>query len=265
MVARTVDSASRVLQEGKGDNIIFREKVLKDPAPVPDKIPLKTVPFKSRKDLHLLRKLFHALAGIAMAFVYEYILSREQTLIIFGGIFAFLLVGEILRFNFPNSPITRFTLWLLQLLARTYEMKHMTGMIYFVTGVLICVGLLPKKVAVLSILFLAIGDPCASTCGIQLGYLGPKFRNGKSLMGFVGGFLSCAITTYVYFFQETGPSTSLFAVSLLGGFAGGVTELLCGRVVEGTGGPIDIDDNLAVPVGSGFLFYAGLQYFPSFI
>mmetsp|Transcript_24492 Transcript_24492/g.49756 ORF Transcript_24492/g.49756 Transcript_24492/m.49756 type:complete len:263 (-) Transcript_24492:35-823(-) len=262
MVARTVDQASRVMQHEQND-VIYREKSKKSDPPADESNAKGN--WKSRKQLHLIRKIFHALAGVAMAGVYQSILTREQTLWIFGTMFTLLGLGEYIRLKFPNHILSRIAMWIMQALARTYEMKHATGMIYFVTGVLICVGFFPKKVAVLSILFLAIGDPCASTCGITWGYLGPKFSNGKSLVGFLGGVLSCAITTFLFYYGETGLSPSLFLVSLLGGFSGGITELLCGRVVEGSGGPIDIDDNLAVPVGSGFLFYLGLQFFPSFL
>ena len=42
-------------------------------------------------------------------------------------------------------------------------------------------------------------------------------------------------------------------------------EVLCGRKIEGVGGPIDVDDNLAVPIGSGCMFYAVLSLvFPEF-
>ena len=42
-------------------------------------------------------------------------------------------------------------------------------------------------------------------------------------------------------------------------------EVLCSRKLDGQGGPIDIDDNLAVPIGSGAMFYATLSIlFPHF-
>ena len=44
-------------------------------------------------------------------------------------------------------------------------------------------------------------------------------------------------------------------VSVLGGVAGAIPETLCGRVHNGEGGPIDVDDNLAVPIGSGLVLY----------
>jgi hypothetical protein len=77
-----------------------------------------------------------------------------------------------------------------------------------------------------------------------------RFSNGKSLVGFVGGFFACMACTAAYFWRSHGPSLEMVGVSLVGGAAGATTELLCGRVLlsdgERKGGPIDIDDNLAV-------------------
>ncbi len=45
-------------------------------------------------------------------------------------------------------------------------------------------------------------------------------------------------------------------------------EVLCSRKIEpeGLGGPIDVDDNLAVPIGSGSILYAALTLaFPQFL
>ena len=77
-----------------------------------------------------------------------------------------------------------------------------------------------------------------------------RFSNGKSLVGFVGGFFACMACTAAYFWRSHGPSLEMVGVALVGGAAGATTELLCGRVLlsdgERKGGPIDIDDNLAV-------------------
>jgi diacylglycerol kinase (CTP) len=243
---------------------------------------------KSRTQLHLIRKFFHALTGIGFAALYEYFLTQQQTLIFYGGLFLVLAAGETLRMRFPNT-INRLALRVTQSLLRSYEKDHASGMVFFVAGMLFCVGFLPKNVAILSILYLSIGDPVASACGIKYGYMGPKFSNGKSLIGYMGGLIACTLITYLYFLRTFRPSLSLIAVSLVGGFAGmkyyepdmafgrmshltlessGATmEVLCSRKIgpEGLGGPIDVDDNLAVPIGSGCIFYAVLSLiFPSF-
>mmetsp|Transcript_43798 Transcript_43798/g.105901 ORF Transcript_43798/g.105901 Transcript_43798/m.105901 type:complete len:265 (+) Transcript_43798:53-847(+) len=221
---------------------------------------------KGRKSLHLLRKLFHALAGVALASVYEVLLDRQTTLKVFGVLLVLLALGEGLRFAFPESFFATLSLRVTSALARTYEIKHMSGMIFFLTGVLFCIYFYPKNVAILAILYLSVGDPCASACGIRWGHHSMKFSNGKSLVGFLGGMAACFGCTLAYFWQSHGPSAELIAVSLWGGVVGATTELLCGRVLysdgETKGGPIDIDDNLAVPIFSGALFWGVLSFFP---
>mmetsp|Transcript_63370 Transcript_63370/g.92866 ORF Transcript_63370/g.92866 Transcript_63370/m.92866 type:complete len:258 (-) Transcript_63370:790-1563(-) len=217
---------------------------------------------KSRKSLHVLRKVFHALAGILMAASYEWIFTTQKDAIFFYAIFFALVAScEIMRLYFLDSWISKFVFRFMSILARNYELKQATGMVFFLAGVLSVIVLFPKKVAILAILFLSFGDPLASACGIKLGYLGPKFSNGKSLMGTFGGFLGCAITTFFYYRAEIGFNGVLLLVSLLGGFAGAIPETLCGRVHNGEGGPIDIDDNLALPIGSGLIFYLLLHVF----
>ena len=196
----------------QSDSVNSQQKIVKDSS--------KGTPHgKSRTQLHLIRKVFHAATGSGFAALYEYFLDKHQALLFYGVLFIILFVGEILRMKFPDT-INRLALRVTQSLLRSYEKDHASGMVYFVAGMIFCVGLLPKNIAVLSILFLSIGDPVASACGIRFGSLGPKFGNGKSLIGYLGGLLACAIITYFYFARFFVPSNSLYVVSLIGGFAG---------------------------------------------
>lgn len=79
--------------------------------------------------------------------------------------------------------------------------------------------------AVLSVLYLALGDPFASTLGIKFGKLGPRFPNGKSLVGSLCGFVICMATTALYFARSLQQCGSLALVSLLGGVAGSLAYL----------------------------------------
>mmetsp|Transcript_11151 Transcript_11151/g.17530 ORF Transcript_11151/g.17530 Transcript_11151/m.17530 type:complete len:273 (+) Transcript_11151:241-1059(+) len=272
MVARTTDVVSRAVK----DEMIAKDqgaKVRERSSPEPQGNGMKRIDStgsikitRTRKSLHLLRKVFHALAGVAFVSLYELFLTREQTMLVFGVIFVLLGSVEIIRVRYPKSWVAKLALRIMGMFARNYEKTHASGMIFFVMGFLIVVGIFPKKIAVLSTLFLSIGDPCASAAGISYGYLGPRFSNGKSLVGVLGGTVACAITAYLYYVRDMGHSSSLLLVSIIGGLAGSVTEALCGRKIDGSGGPIDVDDNLAVPVGSGLMYYLCLVYFfPSFL
>jgi hypothetical protein len=97
---------------------------------------------------------------------------------------------------------------------------QLSGMVYYMAGVTLTVAAYPKKVGVLAILFLALGDPFASSVGIKFGKLGPRFSNGKSLFGSLGGLTICALTTAIYFSRGVQDYLTLAIVSLLGGLAG---------------------------------------------
>lgn len=216
------------------------------------------VTVKSRKSIHFLRKVFHALAGVLMAGSYEWIFTTQKEAVFFYAcFFAFVAIGESMRLYFLDSGLSKLVFRVMSILARNYELKQASGMVFFVAGVLSVIVLFPKNVAMLAILWLSFGDPVASACGIKFGYLGPKFRNGKSLIGTLGGFLACAVTTLIYYHRAglgLGGSMLMF-LALLGGISGAIPETLCGRMHNGEGGPIDVDDNLAVPIGSGLIFF----------
>jgi dolichol kinase len=75
-----------------------------------------------------------------------------------------------------------------------------------------------------------------------------KIFPNKSLQGILGGFCVCAVATFVYMHFEGFPSGKILLLSLLGGFAGAVSELL----------PLNVDDNFAIPVVSGSLMALAL-------
>ena len=70
---------------------------------------------------------------------------------------------------------------------------------------------------------------------------GIKFSPIRACQGTLAGLLICAVITFLYLRWQDFPSGELLVLSLLGGFAGAVAELL----------PLNIDDNFAIPVVSG--------------
>ena len=81
----------------------------------------KPIIVNTRKTLHLVRKVFHALAGAAFAAIYEFVLDRERSLILFGVLFAILGLGETLRLVLPHWYLSRLALKVMRGFARTYE------------------------------------------------------------------------------------------------------------------------------------------------
>ncbi|EKX37182.1 hypothetical protein GUITHDRAFT_116596 [Guillardia theta CCMP2712] len=214
---------------------------------------LKTKTLKTKKNMHLSRKIFHSTSGVIMASLYEFWLSREVALLLLTPGFLVFFVAETFRINYPKHPLSILFFRLFARLARSYEIERRSGIVFYLAGVLACVLFFPKPIAVLSILFLAFGDPFASLCGMTWGALGPRFSNGKSLIGSLGGLVACSFITFLYFLRSLSPSLSLLAA---------IPETLCGRIVDGKGGPIDLDDNLAIPLGSSIIMFILFKLFP---
>ncbi len=119
---------------------------------------------------------------------------------------------------------------------RSHELDgKLTGASYVLIGSFISITFFPKEIAVLALLFTAIGDTAAALYGRKFGKL--RFWN-KTLEGSIAGLIACIIITL--FFPQI-PNIIKFS----GAFAAMFIELL----------PINIDDNLRIPLFSGFVMY----------
>ncbi len=129
---------------------------------------------------------------------------------------------------------------------RDTEVNQLTGIPFYMASCLFAFLIFPRHVTVLAILYLAFGDPSSSFFGVLYGR--NKIFPNKSLQGTMAGFCVCALATFVYMHFEDFPSGKILLLSLLGGFAGAVSELL----------PLNVDDNFAIPVVSGSLMALAL-------
>jgi len=119
---------------------------------------------------------------------------------------------------------------------RSHELEgKLTGASYVLIGSFISIAIFPKEIAVLALLFTAIGDTAAALYGRKFGKL--RIWN-KTLEGSIAGLISCVIIAL--FFPQI-PNIIKFS----GAFAAMFIELL----------PINIDDNLRIPLFSGFVMY----------
>lgn len=198
-----------------------------------------------RSDLHLARKVWHMGMGMLIAFIYLAGLPTTPSVLILMTCFAVTLGVETARLRNPsfNKKMIR----LFSPVMRSCEVNRITGIPYYLAASTVAIAVFPKPVAVLSILYLACGDPMASLAGILYGDRSIRFANGKSLIGTIAGILTCALVTFVFLSTMAVPAGSLLALTLLGGLAGGTAELL----------PVDADDNFTIPVISGFVMWLG--------
>ena len=136
---------------------------------------------------------------------------------------------------------------------RSCEVTKMSGTPYYILATLLALAIFPKPVAILSILFLAVGDPIASMIGILYGRKSIRIAQGKSLVGTLGGVVSCALVTLAFLKVYPVPvSDGIWLIlGALGGLAGGLAELA----------PFDMDDNFTIPIISGFVMWLAFIVF----
>jgi dolichol kinase len=199
----------------------------------------------ARTDLHLARKVWHMGMGLVIVALYLGVFTQAVSIALLTVALVAILSAEYLRLSIPSlneKLVKRFGM-----IIRSSEVNRMSGTPFYVGATLLSIAVFPKTIAALSILYLACGDPIASLFGILYGKHGPRFSNGKSWIGTSAGVLTCLLISYVYFKASGLSNDHVIILSLLGGLAGGMAELL----------PVEVDDNFSIPVVSGFALWMG--------
>ena len=196
-----------------------------------------------RNDLHLVRKTFHMVMGLLIAFIYLSGLSCTMGVMILSCALGVDLLIETTRLRSPSINERVMKVW--GPFMRNCEVSKLSGTPYYILAAIFAVGIFPKPVAILSILYLACGDPLASLVGILYGSKSFKIAQGKSLIGTMAGVVTCAFITFIYLKSLNLGDSTVLILTLVGGLAGGTAELL----------PFDIDDNFTIPVISGFVMW----------
>lgn len=178
----------------------------------------------------------------AMVFLTPYLFfgfSQEYMAAILGTVLALVMSMEYARsrWEWVNTVAVR----VMGPVMRDTEVNQLTGIPFYMASCLFAFLIFPRHIAVLSILYLAFGDPSSSFFGVLYGR--NKIFPNKSLQGTLGGFFVCALVTVIYLSWQEFPRDQILLLAMLGGFAGAVAELL----------PLNVDDNFAIPVISGFL------------
>ncbi len=196
-----------------------------------------------RNDLHLCRKIWHATMGLIIVFFILGGMAKSTAVLILGSFLGFDVFMETLRLRSPiwNDRMVRFWKHIL----RAHEAHQMSTVPHYLASVILAILIFPRPVAILSILYLACGDPTASLFGILFGHHGPRFASGKSLIGTLAGVCTCTLLSLIFLSSLSISSAAFWSISLVGGIIGGTAELL----------PFDMDDNFTIPVVSGFVLW----------
>lgn len=205
---------------------------------------------KSLKDLHLQRKLFHV-TGVMIVFACMNYLSENTCWAIYILLGIPFIIWDLSRQHFKT--LNKFTLKFFSPVLRDYEEYYLSGVTYLILGVGICFYIFPKEVALLAVLFLAIGDPTASFFGVLYGQ--DKIIGNKSLQGSLAAFIACTVAAYIFFYSKSFLLDHILVVSFISGFIAAIAELLpVGR----------LDDNLTQPLVSSVLLSLLFYFFGGF-
>ena len=175
------------------------------------------------------RKATH-IFSLVIPGLYWYAVPSQSTAGLIISLFTFLFIFfEYLRFK--SKFIKNIFSLLFDKMLKDHELKgKLTGATWVMISSTIVILLFPKEIAVISLVFLSIGDTMAGLFGRSYG----RVRIGnKTLEGFLAGFFSCLMISFLY-------NPLQFSITATGAFFGMLFEVL----------PLPFDDNLKIPIAS---------------
>lgn len=197
---------------------------------------------------HFGRKFYHFLMGMFCFSMYAFLQTREQSLVTLATIGGLWIALDIIRLQFPAA--NALTLRMFGKLMRREELRSISGNSFYILGLITIVFFFPKPIVLLSVLYLAIGDPVAATVGTLWGR--HPIVGKKSLEGALANLFCSGIATFLvamtYFHYSLGRA---LALGVVGGLISAIVELC----------PLRIDDNFTIPVlSAGFLSVVNLIF-----
>lgn len=205
-----------------------------------------------------LRKIFH-FAGIIFPFTWamdpftNYLPFLDSTRTILFSVlflfFVFQIILEYLRFHFAFWQ--KFFVMTMGNLLKQNETERINGSLPYFFATLLLLLLAQREVAIVSMVFLIVGDPTAAYFGSRYGYW--RFVNGKSIQGtmagIIGAFLGGLFFLYMHswrhsfllFFSQVNVLLSLI-ILFMGAAIAFAFELVSGQGL--------MDDNLTIPLSS---------------
>jgi len=222
---------------------------------------------------NLLRKIFH-FSGILIVITYygeflenvpgNYFIENTRSILFYFFLVVVIVMGIIEFLRFRISFIQGHFVNLTKHLLKPHEVERLHASVPFFLGLVLSTGFFMKEIAILSSLFLMIGDPCAAWFGGKYGT--HKLSNGKSYEGLVAGILGAFLAGLAFllinlalqpdnFYSQLLKTSPVFVllVLLIGAIMAFVAELYSRSGF--------FDDNLVIPVVSGLVLSIGMMAF----
>ncbi len=183
------------------------------------------------------RRVFHVLTTAALALM-ALALDREVMIAITGTITGLTIALEMARRRFPR--LNEWFLARFSVLMKQSESSQVLGSTYMAAASLIVFFFFDKELAILALLYIAVGDPLAGVVGKRYGRvkIGSKSVEGTLAFAVGAGAVGCGMVA--------GGLDVPYWVALGGAGVGALVELL----------PSPLDDNLTVPPVSATLMWA---------
>lgn len=200
---------------------------------------------------HFGRKFYHFLMGMVCFSLYAFVLRKDQAVLLLVGLGGALVIGDLIRLRFAS--VNTIALRVFGGLMRREELKSISGNSFYVLGLLTIVLFFSKPVVLLSVLFLAIGDPTAAIVGTLYGK--HKLVGKKSLEGAGANLVLSTGAAFLFglFYLQLEPQKAL-VLAILGGVTSMFAELC----------PAPVDDNFSIPVLSAVTLSLLSIFFPLF-
>ena len=187
----------------------------------------------------IFRKLLHIFSSIIPIGYYFFIKNQN---VMIGILFILTIIALIIEYSrnkwsFPNKI---FNNYFFSMLRKSEYEGYLTGATWLLVGCILTIYIFPIEIAVAAILVLTIGDALAAIIGKSF----PVLKVGeKSLFGTFFGVL---VTFWMLVLLDIGLK---WEIILIGSIFGMLVELI----------PNYLNDNLTIPIASGFAMMLGLQ------
>ncbi len=188
------------------------------------------------------RKVLHV-SSVLIPLIYVFVQRGLMLWLLTAGL-AIAAVVEVLRYAHPGFR----TLFRDQLgfMVRSVEWHRLTGSTYVLLGALLAVALFPKPIAIVVLIILSISDSAASLVGLNFGRT--RFL-GKSLAGSLAFFFTALAILW--------PAEPIsHGVAFLAAAVATLAEALPALKL----GPVELNDNLLVPLSTGFVIWILTQH-----
>lgn len=204
---------------------------------------------RDRSFPHLERKFYHFVMGMLCFSLYAFVVDRAEALLLLGAIGGVMIVADYLRLR--SRSVNDLALKLFGKIMRREELKSYSANSFYIVGLFVVTLLFPKPIVLLSVLYLAIGDPVAAVIGTLFGkhkLVGKKSLEG-ALANFACSFLATLLVSATYFHLS---GASLWILAGVGALISMVVELI----------PFPVDDNFTIPVFSAVFLTLVHSVFP---